>query len=189
MVNRARHILWGWGHNSATVMFGKRPFAIAIIASLAPALAACGGGTESGFSAYVADNWPHWAGGMPEGVPPRQGAPGYNEFISHGGANDPARTANAPAPEFVATGTTTANGKPVTPMVAPVNGKPSAAAAKSKSKSQPATAAQIAPPQAPPPQVRNREPERDEDQNSNQEVPQDPNDHSQDSSVVKGGLY
>jgi hypothetical protein len=57
----------------------------------------------SSFSGYVADHWPRWAGGMPDDVPPRPGAPGYDEFIAHGqpgnvaakpAANDP----NAPAP-------------------------------------------------------------------------------------------
>lgn len=40
-------------------------------------------GSCSGFSGYVADHWPHWAGGMPEDAPPRPGAPGYDEFIAH----------------------------------------------------------------------------------------------------------
>jgi hypothetical protein len=39
-------------------------------------LASCGG--------FVADHWPHWAGGMPADVPPRPGAPGYAEFIARG---------------------------------------------------------------------------------------------------------
>jgi hypothetical protein len=39
-------------------------------------LAGCGG--------FVADHWPHWAGGMPADVPPRPGSPGYAEFIAHG---------------------------------------------------------------------------------------------------------
>jgi len=41
-------------------------------------LASCGG--------FVADHWPHWAGGMPADVPPRPGAPGYADFIAHGQA-------------------------------------------------------------------------------------------------------
>ncbi len=39
-------------------------------------LASCGG--------FVADHWPHWAGGLPADAPPRPGAPGYAEFIAHG---------------------------------------------------------------------------------------------------------
>lgn len=41
-------------------------------------------GSCSSFSGYVADHWPRWAGGMPDDVPPRPGAPGYEEFIAHG---------------------------------------------------------------------------------------------------------
>lgn len=33
---------------------------------------------------FVADHWPHFAGGEPNGVPPRPGEPGYQEFITHG---------------------------------------------------------------------------------------------------------
>jgi hypothetical protein len=45
----------------------------------------CGGlmlASCSSLSAFVADNWPRWAGGMPADVPPRPGAPGYEEFIA-----------------------------------------------------------------------------------------------------------
>jgi len=41
-------------------------------------------GSCSSFSGYVADHWPRWAGGMPDDVPPRPGAPGYEEFVAHG---------------------------------------------------------------------------------------------------------
>ncbi len=37
----------------------------------------------SSVSGAVADHWPHWAGGLPAGVPPRPGEPGYEEFIAH----------------------------------------------------------------------------------------------------------
>ena len=53
---------------------------------LAPALVLCLGlllGSCSSFSGFVADHWPHWAGGMPDDVPPRPGAPGYDAFIAH----------------------------------------------------------------------------------------------------------
>jgi len=46
---------------------------------LSLALASCG----SSFSGFVADHWPHWAGGLPADAPPRPGAPGYEEFIAH----------------------------------------------------------------------------------------------------------
>jgi hypothetical protein len=40
----------------------------------------------SPFSGYVADSWPHWAGGEPTGLPPRLGSPGYADYIAHGQA-------------------------------------------------------------------------------------------------------
>ena len=83
-------------------MIVKRLFASAMVVSAGLTLASCGGASEDGFSAYVADHWPHWAGGMPSDVPPRPGAPGYNEFIAHGQADQdvlppPAAGANAAA--------------------------------------------------------------------------------------------
>jgi hypothetical protein len=63
----------------------KRLFAAAIMVGAGAGLGSCAGtGSEDGFSAYVADHWPHWAGGMPSDVPPRPGAPGYSQFIAHG---------------------------------------------------------------------------------------------------------
>jgi hypothetical protein len=60
-------------------------------------------GSCAGFSDSVADHWPHWAGGMPADVPPRPGAPGYDEFIAHQRASNAATpdgqaAANAMAP-------------------------------------------------------------------------------------------
>jgi hypothetical protein len=53
---------------------------------------------------FTADHWPHWAGGMPEGIPPRPGSPGYDDYVAHRQAEaEPAKpaatgaTANAPA--------------------------------------------------------------------------------------------
>src|SRR5271169_2436823 len=60
-------------------MIVKRIIAAAIVLCLGSVLGSC-----SPFSGYVADHWPHWAGGMPDDVPPRPGAPGYDEFIAHG---------------------------------------------------------------------------------------------------------
>ena len=57
-------------------MIIKRLLAASAVLSLAMMLSACGG--------YVADRWPHWAGGLPPDVPPRPGAPGYDDFIAHG---------------------------------------------------------------------------------------------------------
>src|ERR1700745_3950609 len=33
---------------------------------------------------FVADHWPHWAGGLPADAPPRPGTAGYADFIAHG---------------------------------------------------------------------------------------------------------
>jgi len=62
----------------------KRSLVVAIVLAAGSMLGSCAGASEDGFSAYVADHWPHWAGGMPSDVPPRPGAPGYNQFIAHG---------------------------------------------------------------------------------------------------------
>src|SRR5437868_4802873 len=59
-------------------MVPKRLFKTAILLGLGLNLASCGG--------FVADHWPHWAGGMPADVPPRPGTPGYADFIAHGQA-------------------------------------------------------------------------------------------------------
>jgi hypothetical protein len=66
-------------------MMFKRWRAAAMLLILCSALGSC-----SGFSGYVADHWPHWAGGMPDDVPPRPGAPGYADFIAHGQADQEA---------------------------------------------------------------------------------------------------
>jgi hypothetical protein len=57
-------------------MIPKQLFKAAILLGLGLNLASCGG--------FVADHWPHWAGGMPADVPPRPGTPGYADFIAHG---------------------------------------------------------------------------------------------------------
>ena len=96
-------------------------------------LSACGSTSD-----FVADYWPHFAGGEPNDVPPRPGSPGYRKFIAHGqpaeGQNAPAASAQPPAggvtPEFAArqpgggaqqapTGTTAA-----TPAQQPANAAP-----------------------------------------------------------------
>ena len=53
---------------------------------------------------FTADHWPHWAGGLPGGVPPRPGTPGYDDYVAHRQAEtEPAKpaaanaTTNAPA--------------------------------------------------------------------------------------------
>lgn len=57
----------------------KRLVAVAFAFGLGLMLGSC-----SSFSDAVSDHWPHFAGGEPDGVPPRPGAPGYNRFIAHG---------------------------------------------------------------------------------------------------------
>ena len=57
-------------------MTPKRFITAATLVGFALNLGSCGG--------FVADHWPHWAGGLPADAPPRQGTPGYAEFISHG---------------------------------------------------------------------------------------------------------
>src|SRR5581483_5280256 len=60
-------------------MAPKRLVTAATLVGFALNLASCGG--------FVADHWPHWAGGLPADAPPRPGTPGYAEFISHGQAD------------------------------------------------------------------------------------------------------
>jgi len=56
----------------------KRFLTPTMLLGLGLALGSCGSVAET-----VADHWPHWAGGMPNDVPPRPGTPGYEEFIAH----------------------------------------------------------------------------------------------------------
>jgi hypothetical protein len=47
---------------------------------------------------FTSDHWPHWAGGLPEGTPPRPGAPGYDDYVAHRQAEtELAKTAAATA--------------------------------------------------------------------------------------------
>jgi hypothetical protein len=66
---------------------------------------------------FTADHWPHWAGGEPNGLPPRPGTPGYDEYIAH--------QQSAPPPAKPAA----ANGPPGMPVAAPAPAAPPAAAA------------------------------------------------------------
>ncbi|HEX8826676.1 MAG TPA: hypothetical protein VF778_01050 [Xanthobacteraceae bacterium] len=68
-------------------MTDKRLFTTAIVLGLGLGLANCGG--------YVADHWPHWAGGLPADAPPRPGSPGYADFIAHGQADQDAANSTA----------------------------------------------------------------------------------------------
>jgi hypothetical protein len=35
----------------------------------------------SSTGAYIGDNLPEWAGGLPKGTPPRPGSPGYDAYL------------------------------------------------------------------------------------------------------------
>ena len=74
--------------NAAAAM-STRFLAVATVLGLGLALGSCG--------AFVSDRWPHWAGGLPSDAPPRQGAPGYDEFIAHRPVNKDAATPEATA--------------------------------------------------------------------------------------------
>jgi hypothetical protein len=95
-----------------------RRLALTALLGVALALGGC-----SSFAGFVSDTWPTWAGGMPKDVPPRPGAPGYEEFIAHqqrqdaaaGGAAAPGAAAQAGAPAAPGTTGTT----PATATAAP----------------------------------------------------------------------
>jgi hypothetical protein len=80
-------------------MMVKRLSVALIVLGLGLLLGSCGS-----VAGFASDHWPHWAGGMPAGVPPRPGAPGYDDYVAHRQAEtEPAKpaatsaTANAPA--------------------------------------------------------------------------------------------
>ena len=80
-------------------MMVKRLFVALMGLGLGLALGSCGS-----VAGFTADHWPHWAGGLPAGTPPRPGTPGYNDYIAHRQADtEPAKPgatstlANAPA--------------------------------------------------------------------------------------------
>ncbi len=60
-------------------MMVKRLVALTFAAGVTLLVGSC-----SSFSDFVADSWPHFAGGEPKGLPPRPGDPGYDKFIAHG---------------------------------------------------------------------------------------------------------
>src|SRR4029077_7467601 len=61
---------------SGSLMASRRLITAATLLGFGLNLASCGG--------FVADHWPHWAGGLPADVPPRPGTPGYADFVAHG---------------------------------------------------------------------------------------------------------
>jgi hypothetical protein len=45
----------------------------------------------SSVSSFVADTLPPWAGGLPEGTPPRPGTPGYDAYLKSISGNEQTR--------------------------------------------------------------------------------------------------
>jgi len=98
----------------------KRFSALTAALVLFLALADC-----SSFSNTVTDNWPTWAGGMPKDVPPRPGAPGYEEFIAH---QQSRATTPIPSSEAAAATPGSATAPPPTGPAPPPAAPPPAAA-------------------------------------------------------------
>ena len=97
-------------------MMVKR-FSVALIGlGLGLLLGSCGP-----VAGFTSDHWLQWAGGLPAGVPPRPGTPGYDDYVAHRQAEiDPAKAAaastrtNAPAaPAPVATEPQSDDDRPV----------------------------------------------------------------------------
>jgi hypothetical protein len=86
----------------------RRRLALAALFGVALALGGC-----STFAGAVSDSWPTWAGGMPKDVPPRPGAPGYEEFIAHQQRQD------AAVPGAATPGAATQAGTPATTGTTP----------------------------------------------------------------------
>jgi hypothetical protein len=82
-------------------------------------------------SGFTADHWPHWAGGMPADVPPRPGAPGYDEFIAPGQADRAATNSATAGAKPAATAT-------VQPVFQSVQAAPPAPAPQTRPVSNPA---------------------------------------------------
>jgi hypothetical protein len=152
-------------NNPAGDMIVKRLVAAGALLWLGAMLGSC-----SPFGGYVADRWPHWAGGLPPDAPPRPGAPGYDEFIAHG---EPAP--NTPPPG-TATGAAPAAGAETT----------SAQSGKATSGKNQAGKVQVGRIQQAPAQT-----SAQQGAQSEAPAPAEPSENpsTEDSSVVKGGLY
>src|ERR1700752_4153123 len=78
-------------------MMVKRLSVALIGLGLALLLGSCGS-----VAGFPADHWPHWAGGLPAGTPPRPGTPGYADYVAHRQAETeppkPAASAGGRAP-------------------------------------------------------------------------------------------
>jgi hypothetical protein len=151
----------------------KRPFLPIMALCACLALAGCGS-----FSGFVADTWPTWAGGMPKDVPPRPGAPGYEDFIAHQQRQD------TPANAGAAPGTTSAVSIPgAGPSPTPSTTPPSTAAVAVPVASPAATAA------TPPAAASPRTVPLAGNSRAQQQQPLPPAYSPDDRSATQGGLY
>lgn len=101
----------GFGSQAFFKTVERSPMAKMTVRWLVAALLACVLGlmlSACGSSNFVADNWPHFAGGEPNDVPPRPGTPGYAAFIAREQPAEPPKIASPQSPpggvtpEFVA---------------------------------------------------------------------------------------
>jgi hypothetical protein len=154
-------------NNPAADMIVKRLVAAGALLWLGAMLGSC-----SPIGGYVADRWPHWAGGLPPDAPPRPGAPGYDEFITHGGSapNTTTPDTGAATGAAPAAGVETTSAQPGKSLSAK-NQMGKAQVGRIQQAPAQATARQGAQSEAPPPAA-----------------PSD-NPSAEDTSVVKGGLY
>jgi hypothetical protein len=59
----------------------KLPLLVIMLGSIS--LAGCASpATTANMSNHIVDAIPHWAGGEPEGVPPRRGTPEYDAYVA-----------------------------------------------------------------------------------------------------------
>lgn len=98
---------------SGSLMAPRRLITAATLLGFGLNVASCGG--------FVADHWPHWAGGLPADAPPRPGTPGYAEFVSHGQAKPEAVNTATPQPPVAAAANTPA---PTAPTAVPLRQAP-----------------------------------------------------------------
>jgi hypothetical protein len=113
----------------------RRRLALTALLGVCLALGGC-----SSFAGFVSDTWPTWAGGMPKDVPPRPGAPGYEEFIAHQQRQD-AAAGGAAAQGAAAQGGAPVSGAPgTTATVAPAAAPPNTATVQPMTTSRPASA-------------------------------------------------
>lgn len=75
---------------------GARAVRLGVGLSAGLLVAAC-----SSVGGFIGDSLPTWAGGLPPGTPPRQGTPGYDQYLKSVGEGQPTASvppADAPAP-------------------------------------------------------------------------------------------